>query len=51
MFKDLYSRPVEIIKGLTDKGQCQYLTGLKGPKEGTTISFTKININILSENT
>ena len=24
--------PIEIIKGLTDKGQFQYLTNLKGPK-------------------
>ena len=30
--KDLYSCPIEIIKGLTDKGQFQYLTGLKGPQ-------------------
>ena len=55
MFKDLYSCPIEVIKGLTDKGQFQYLTGLKGPQEGlpvcNTISFTEININILSENT
>ena len=48
--KDLYST----IKGLTDKGQFQYLTGLKGPQEGTVykqIPFTEININILLENT
>ena len=48
MFKDLYSCPIEIIKG-----QFQYLTELKGPQEGltvyNTISFTEININILSE--
>ena len=47
-----------IISEFTDKGQFQYLTNLKGPQEGTyltsvynTISFTKIKINILSENT
>ena len=34
-FKDIYSCPLEIIKGLTDKGQFQYLTKLKGPQEGT----------------
>ena len=26
--------PFEIIKGLTDKGQFQYLTKLKGPQVG-----------------
>ena len=42
-----------IISEFSDKGQFQYLTSLKGPQEGTynTISFTKIKINILSENT
>ena len=34
--KDLYSCPIEIIIGLTDKGQFQYLIGLKGPKRGLT---------------
>ena len=36
-FKDIlvYSCPIEIIKGLTDKGQFQYLTKLKGSQEGT----------------
>ena len=29
------SSPTEIIKGLTDKGQFQYFTTLKGPQEGT----------------
>ena len=29
---DLYSCPIEIIKGLTDKGQFQYLTRLKWPQ-------------------
>ena len=40
-----------IISEYTDKGQFQYLTNLKGPQEGNTISFTKIKINVLSENT
>ena len=34
VFKDIYFCPIEIIKGLTDKGQFQYLTKLKGPQEG-----------------
>ena len=33
--KDLYFCPIEITQGLTDKGQFQYLTGLKWPQEGT----------------
>ena len=33
--KDTDHCPIEIIKGLTDKGQCQYLTKLMGPQEGT----------------
>ena len=33
--KDIYSWPIEIIKGLTDEGQFLYLTKLKGPQEGT----------------
>ena len=49
--KDIYC-PIEIIKGLTDKGQFQYLTNFKGPQEGSPvynkISFTKIKINIIS---
>ena len=53
-----YYCPIEIIKGLTDKGQFQYLIKLKGPQVGNylyttqfvynTISFTTIKINILS---
>ena len=43
---------IEIIKGLTDKEQFQYLTNLKGLKWGITCIqhnfFTKIKINILS---
>ena len=49
--KDLYSCPIEIIKGLTDKGQFQYLTDyrIKGASKGDVpvynlIFFTKINI-------
>ena len=34
-FKDIHSCPIEIIKGLTDKGQFLYLTNLKGHQEGT----------------
>ena len=34
--KDVYFCPIEIISGLTDKGQFQYLTGIKGPKRGLT---------------
>ena len=51
--KDIDYCPIETIKGLTDKGQFQYLTKLMGPQDGdlpvyNTISFTKIKINILS---
>ena len=49
--KDLNSCPIEIIKRLNDKEQFQYLTGLMDLPVYNTISFTKININILSENT
>ena len=35
IFKDIYHCLIEIIKGLTDKGQFQYLTKLMGPQEGT----------------
>ena len=33
-FKGIYYCPIEIIKGLTDKGQLQYHTKLKGPQVG-----------------
>ena len=52
--KDIDYCPIEIIKGLTDKGEFQYLTKLMGPQEGrdlpvyNTLSFTKIEINMLS---
>ena len=53
--KGVYFCQIEVISGLTDKRQFQYLTGLrKGPKCGLTYKFfslTKINTNILSENT
>ena len=54
--KDPYSCPIE-VKGLTDKGQFQYLAGLNGPQKEITCTYnttsftTKININILSEST
>ena len=35
LVKDKDYCPIEIIKGLTDKGQFQYLTKLMGPQEGT----------------
>ena len=38
--KDLYPCPIEIFKGLTEKGQFQYLTGLKGLQEGTYLYTT-----------
>ena len=41
MVKDLYYCPTEIITGLTDKGQFQYLTNLKGPQEGTYLFTTQ----------
>ena len=41
LLKDLYSCSIEILKGLTDKGQFRYLTGLKGPQEGTYLYTTK----------
>ena len=40
-FKDLYSCQIEIINQLTDKGQLQYLNGLKGPQEGTNLYITQ----------
>ena len=39
-FKDIYRCPIEIIKGLTYKGQFQYVTKLKGPQEGTYLYTT-----------
>ena len=33
-FKGIDYCPIEIIKRLTDKGQFQYLTNLKGPQVG-----------------
>ena len=35
VIKDKDYCPIEIIKGLTDKGQFQYLAKLMGPQEGT----------------
>ena len=34
---------IEIIKGLTDKGQFQYLTKLMGPQEGTYLYTTQFH--------
>ena len=31
----MYPCPIEIFKGLSDKEHFQYLTKLKGPREGT----------------
>ena len=36
----MYYCPIKIIKGLTDKGQFQYLTKLMGPQEGTYLYTT-----------
>ena len=39
--KGIYYCPIEIIKGLTDKGQFQYLTKLKGPQVGNYLYTTQ----------
>ena len=39
--KDIYSCPIKIINRLTDKGQFQYLTKLKGHQEGTYLYTTQ----------
>ena len=41
--KDIDHCPIEIIKGLTDKGQFQYLTKLMGPQEGTYLYTTQFH--------
>ena len=43
LFKDKDYCPIEIIKGLTDMGQFQYLTKLKGPQEGTYLYGTQFH--------
>ena len=43
MLKDKDYCPIEIIKGLTDKGQFQYLTKLMGPQEGTYLYATQFH--------
>ena len=43
MIKDKDYCPIEIIKGLTDKGQFQYLTKLMGPQEGTYLYATQFH--------
>ena len=42
MVKGIYYCPIEIIIGLTDKGQFQYLTKLKGPQEGNYLYTTQL---------
>ena len=37
----MYYCPIEIIKGLIDKGQFQYLTKLKGPQVGNYLYTTQ----------
>ena len=39
--KGIYHCPIEIIKGLTDKGQFQYLIKLKGPQVGNYLYKTQ----------
>ena len=41
MIKGIYYCPIEIIKGLTDKGQFQYPTKLKGPQVGNYLYTTQ----------
>ena len=41
--KDIDYCPIETIKGLTDKGQFQYLTKLMGPQEGTYLYTTQFH--------
>ena len=43
MLKDIYYCLKEIIKGLADKGQFQYLTNLKGPQEGIYLYTTQFH--------
>ena len=40
LLKGIYYCPMEIIKGLTDKGQFRYLTKLKGPQLGNYLYTT-----------
>ena len=39
--KGLYFGPIQVISGFTDKGQFQFPTAFKGPKEGTYLHKTK----------
>ena len=41
VFKGIDYCPVELIKGLTDKGQFQILTNLKGPQVGNYLYTTQ----------
>ena len=40
-FKGIYSCPIEVISGITNKAQFQYLNGFKGPKGGDYLYETK----------
>ena len=40
-FKGIYSCPIEVISGITNKGQFQYLNGFKGPQGGNYLYETK----------
>ena len=39
--KSIYSCPIEVISGITDKGQFQYPNGLKGSQEGNYLYRTQ----------
>ena len=41
--QDICYCPIEIIKGLTDEEQFQYLTKLMGPQEGTYLYTTQFH--------
>ena len=41
ILKGIYHCPIELIKRLTDKGQVQYLTKLKGPQVGNYLYTTQ----------
>ena len=43
LFKDIDYCTIEIFKGLTDKGQFQYLAKLTGPQEGTYLYATQFH--------
>ena len=43
-FKDIYYCLIEIIKGLANNGQFQYLTNLKGPQDGIYLYTTQFHL-------